>query len=98
MGLGHSRAPLTQELGHPMAELPLGQGTPCRVPDSPFRRPSSTFCHVWMTKRPRNPTKQRPLHDYRTYFRNGSRITSIRLRCFEKSPENQRKRAQKGET
>src|SRR5204863_8373910 len=41
--------------------------------------------------------KQGPLRPYRRELRNGSRITSIRLQCFEKSPENQRKRAQKSE-
>src|SRR3954462_1819703 len=50
-----------------------------------------------MTKRSLNLTKQGPLRPYRRELRNGSRITSIRLRCFEKSPENQRKRAQKSE-
>src|SRR4051812_16163120 len=50
-----------------------------------------------MTKRPLNPTKQGPLRPYRRELRNGSRITSIRLRCFEKSPENQRSHAQKSE-
>src|SRR4051812_11435643 len=50
-----------------------------------------------MTKRPLNPTKQGPLRPYRRELRNGWRITSIRLRCFEKSPENQRKHAQKSE-
>src|SRR5438270_825363 len=41
--------------------------------------------------------KQGPLCPYRRDLRNGLRITSIRLRCFEKSPENQRKHAQKSE-
>src|SRR5438270_1185695 len=41
--------------------------------------------------------KQGPLRPYRRELRNGSRSTSIRLRCFEKRPENQRKRAQKSE-
>src|SRR3954465_14989553 len=97
MWAGHGRAPQTQGLGHPMAEPQLGQGTPCWVPDSPFRRYPSTFRGVWRVKRPLNPMKQGPLRPYRRELRNGSRITSIRLRCFEKSPENQRKRAQKSE-
>src|SRR5436189_18526 len=41
--VGHGRALQAQELGHPMAEPQLWQGTPCRVPDSPFRRYPSTF-------------------------------------------------------
>src|SRR3954469_20913746 len=41
--------------------------------------------------------KQGLLRPYRRELRNGLRITSIRLRCFEKSLENQRKRAQKSE-
>src|SRR5436190_457724 len=81
-----------------MAEPHLGQGTPCWVPDSPFRRYPSTFRGVWRVKRPLNPTKQGPLCSYRRYLRNSSRITSIRLQCFEKSPENQRKRAQNSES
>src|SRR3954467_9513188 len=73
------------------------QGTPRWVPDSLFRRYPSTFRSVWRVKRPLNPTKQGPLRPYRRELRNDSRITSIRLRCFEKSPKNQRKRAQKSE-
>src|SRR3954469_15861548 len=42
-----------------------------------------------MTKRPLNPTKQGPLRPYRGDLRKGSRIMFIRVRCFEKSPENQ---------
>src|SRR3954471_23760868 len=49
-----------RELGHPMAELPWGRGPPAGSPDSPFRLYPLTFRHVWMTKRPRNPTKQGP--------------------------------------
>src|SRR4051812_7310988 len=45
MGLGHSRALQTQELGHPMAEPPLGQGTPCSVPRQPL---STILCDVSM--------------------------------------------------
>src|SRR3954468_13090733 len=97
MWIGHGRALQTQGLGHPMAEPPFGQGTPFWVPDNPFRQYPSTFRCVWRVKRPLNPTKQGPLRPYRRELRNGSRITSIRLRCFEKSPENQRKRAQKSE-
>src|SRR3954467_8031232 len=41
------------------------QGTPCWVPDSPFRRYPSTFRGVWRVKRPLNPTKQGPLCPYR---------------------------------
>src|SRR5436190_166407 len=81
----------------PWPSLSNGQGTPCWVPDSPFRRYPSTFRGVWRVKRPLNPTKQGPLRPYRRELHNGLRITSIRLRCFEKSPENQRKRAQKSE-
>src|SRR5438270_5052089 len=73
------------------------QGTPFWVPDNAFRRYPSTFRGVWKAKRPLNPTKQGPLRPYRRELRNGSRITSIRLRCFEKSPENQRSHAQKSE-
>src|SRR5437588_3388229 len=72
-----------------MAELLTRQGTPFWVPDSSFSRRSSTFRGVWRVKRPLNPTKQGPLRPYRRDLRNGSRITFIRLRCFEKSPENQ---------
>src|SRR3954470_16552689 len=90
MWVGHGRALQTQGLGHPMAEPQKGQGTPCWVPDSPFRRYPSTFRGVWRVKRPLNPMKQGPLRPYRREIRNGLRITSIRLRCFEKSPENQR--------
>src|SRR3954463_3063317 len=72
-----------------MAEPQLEQGTPCWVPDSPFRRYPSTFRGVWRVKRPLNPTKQEPLRPYRRKLRNGSRTTIIRLRCFEKSPKNQ---------
>src|SRR4051812_36813681 len=89
MWVGHGRAPQTKELGHPMAELPREQGTPFWVPDSSFFRRSSTFRGVWRVKRPLNPTKQGPLCPYRRDLRNGLRITSIGLRCFEKSPENQ---------
>src|SRR3954471_12419027 len=95
MWVGHGRAPQTQGLRHPMAEPQKRQGTPCWVPDSPFSRYPSTFRGVWRVKRPLNPTKQGPLRPYQRELRNGSRITSIRLRCFEKSPKNQRKRAQK---
>src|SRR5436190_138564 len=80
-----------------MAERQEEQGTPCWVPDSPFRKYPSTFRGVWRVKRPLNPTKQESLCSYRRELRNGLRITSIRLRCFEKSPENQEKRAQKSE-
>src|SRR3954467_472398 len=97
MWVGHGRASQTQGLGHPMAEPQKGQGTPCWVPDSPFSRYPSTFRGVWRVKRPLNPTKQGPLRPYRRELRNGSRITSIRLWCFEKSPENQRSPAQKSE-
>src|SRR3954464_8200810 len=89
MWVGHGRAPQAKELGHPMAELPREQGTPFWVPDSPFLRRPSTFRGVWRVKRPLNPTKQGPLRPYRRDLRNGSRITFIRVRCFEKSPENQ---------
>src|SRR2546430_1825234 len=84
------RAPQAKELGHPMAELLTEQGTPFWVPDSSFSRRSSTFRGVWRVKRPLNPTKQGPLRPYRRDLRNGSRITFIQVRCFEKSPENQR--------
>src|SRR3954468_18782178 len=97
MWVGHSRAPLTQGLGHPMTEPHLEQGTPCWVPDSPFRRYPSTFRGVWRVKRPLNPMKHGLLRPYRRELRNSLRIMLIRLRCFEKSPENQRKRAQKSE-
>src|SRR2546430_15514881 len=83
------RAPQAKELGHPMAELLTEQGTPFWVPDGSFSRRSSTFRGVWRVKRPLNPTKQGPLRPYRRDLRNGSRITIIRVRCFEKSPENQ---------
>src|SRR5947208_1108267 len=86
---GHGRAPQEKELGHPMAELPTSQGTPFWAHDSSFSRRSSTFRGVWRVKRPLNPTKQGPLRPYRRDLCNGSRITFIRVRCFEKSPENQ---------
>ena len=89
MWVSHGRALQVQELGHPVAEPLKGQGTPCWVPDSPFRRCPSTFRGVWRVKRPLNPTKQGPLRPYRRDLRNGSRITFIRVRCFKKSPENQ---------
>src|SRR3954469_6998893 len=41
--------------------------------------------------------KQGLLRPYRRELRNSLRITSIRPQCFEKSPENQGKRAQKSE-
>src|SRR5436189_290955 len=47
------------------------------------------FRGVWRVKRPLNPTKRGPLRPYRRDLRNDSRITVIRLRCFEKSPKNQ---------
>src|SRR4051812_21741183 len=97
MWVGHGRALQTQGLGHSMAEPPFEQRTPFWVPDCPFRRHPSTFRGVWRIKRSLNPTKQGPLHPYRRELRNSSRITSIRLRCFEKSPENQRDCAQKSE-
>src|SRR5438270_224567 len=74
--------------GSPMAELLTEQGTPFWVPDSSFSRRSSTFRGVWRVKRPLNPAKQGPLRPYRRDLRNGTRIMTIRLRCFEKSPEN----------
>src|SRR5436189_136954 len=89
MWVGHGRAPQAKELGHPMAELLTRQGTPFWVPDSSFLRRPSTFRGVWRVKRPLNPTKRGPLRPYRRDLRNGSRIMFIRLRCFEKSPENQ---------
>src|SRR5256886_2608148 len=89
MWVGHGRAPQAKELGHPMAELLTEQGTPFWVPDSSFLRRPPTFRGVWRVKRPLNPTKQGPLRPYRRDLRNGSRITFIRVRCFEKSPENQ---------
>src|SRR2546430_2013856 len=89
MWVGHGRAPQAKELGHPMAELLTEQGTPFWVPDSSFLRRPSTFRGVWRVKRPLNPTKQGPLRPYRRDLHNGSRITFIRVRCFEKSPENQ---------
>src|SRR5436189_192446 len=91
--LGHVGRPWPsstgRELGHPMAELPTSQGTPFWVPDSSFLRRPSTFRGVWRVKRPLNPTKQGPLRPFRRDLRNGSRIMLIRVRCFEKSPENQ---------
>src|SRR5436190_1315305 len=65
------------------------QGTPFWVPDSAFRRYPSMFRGVWRVKRPLNPIKQGPLCPYRREIHNGSRIMFIRLRCFEKSPEDQ---------
>src|SRR5436190_779311 len=85
MWVGHGRASQTQGLGQPMAQPQFGQGTPFWVPDSSFSRYPSIFRGVWRVKRPLNPTKQGPLRPYRRELRNGSRITSIRLRCFEKS-------------
>src|SRR2546430_1490346 len=41
--------------------------------------------------------KQEPLGPNRRELRNGSKITATRILCFEKSPENQRKRSQKSE-
>src|SRR3954462_1165692 len=52
----------TGELGHGAWPWPR---PPAGSPVSPFRRYSSTFCHVWIVKRPRNPTKQGPLCPYR---------------------------------
>src|SRR5437588_6032447 len=72
-----------------MAELLTEQATLLWVPDSSFSRRSSAFRGVWRVKRPLNPTKQGLLRPYRRDLRNGSRITIIRVRCFEKSPENQ---------
>src|SRR2546430_1324246 len=89
MWVGHGRAPQAKELGHPMAELLTEQGTPFWVPDSSFLRRPPTFRGVWRVKRPLNPTKQGPLRPYRRDLRNGSRIAFIRVRRFEKSPENQ---------
>src|SRR5947199_366496 len=86
MGLGHSRAPQTQELGHPMAELPWSRGPPAGSADSEVRRYSPTFRCFCRVKRPLNPTKQEPLCLYRRKLHNGSRITLIGLRRFEQSP------------
>src|SRR3954464_15670563 len=36
MGLGHSRAPQTRWLGHPLAEPPWGRGPPAGSPGSSF--------------------------------------------------------------
>src|SRR2546430_2732027 len=72
-----------------MAELPTSQATPFWVPDSSFPRHSSSF--LLIIRLPPRST----LSPYTTLFRsrrdlrNGSRITFIRVRCFEKSPENQ---------
>src|SRR5204862_876976 len=82
---------------HFLSERAYGQRTPYGVRDHTCPLPPSTFRGVWRVKRPLNPTKQGLLRPYRRELRNGSRITSIRLRCFEKSPENQRKHAQKSE-
>src|SRR5438270_204169 len=90
MWVRRGRTSQTEGRGDPMAEPQKGQGTPFWVPDSPFSRYPSTFRSVWRVKRPLNPTKQGPLRPYRRELRNGSRITLIRLQCFEKSPENQR--------
>src|SRR5947208_1760991 len=82
----HGRAP---------SVIPWGRGPPTESLSLPDALPLSTFRGVWRVKRPRNLTKQGPLRPYRRELRNGPIITFIRLQCFEKSPENQRIRAEK---
>src|SRR5436190_1254942 len=77
---------------------PLGQGTPCRVPRQPLSTApfdvlacleGQTISESYETNTVVSVSKIAP---------QGSRIVSIRLRCFEKSPEYQRIRTRKGET
>src|SRR5438270_816883 len=82
----HGRAPRITPWGRGLSTLSLLDALPIYP---------STFRGVWRVKRPRNLTKQGPLRPYRRELRNGPRITFIRLRCFEKRPENQRIRAEK---
>src|SRR2546430_847717 len=89
MGVGHGRASQKQKRVQPRTRAQFGDGTPIWDTRRSLYLYPSTFRGVWRVKRPLNPTKQGPLRPYRRELRNGSRITIIRLRCFEKSPENQ---------
>src|SRR4051812_25477233 len=66
-----------------------GRGALSGVADSSFSRQPSTFQGVRRLKRPLNPIKQAPLCPYPSYLPIQDPMTIIRLRCFEKNPEDQ---------
>src|SRR5436189_4188356 len=87
-----SAIPWPSPQGHP-----LGQGTPYRVPDQPFLMIPFDVLTCLEGQTNSESYETRTVVSVSKIASQGSRIVSIRLRCFEKSPENQRKRAQKSE-
>src|SRR3954469_8281649 len=85
-----SAIPWPSPQGHP-----LGQGTPYRVPDQPFLMIPFDVLRCLEGQTTSESYETRTVVSISKIASQGSRITSIRLRCFEKSPKNQRIRAEK---
>src|SRR5204863_228665 len=89
MWVGHGRAPRSEERRVGKEGRPTGQRTPYKRTDRSLQRSPSAFRGVCSVIRQLNASEQAPLRPFRRELLHCSRITFIRVRCFEKSPENQ---------